>query len=121
MTSVLSATTGRVTPAPDPPGGARVEQVGWGVARQVARVLREAAGDDDVLDEVVEHAEAPGHLAYAVFLDRTAVALALVRVGPGDAAYLGDVVLADAPRAPAQACWCGPCTTRRPRVRRTCR
>ncbi len=100
----------------------RVEQVGWGVARQVRRVLREAdAGHDAFLDRVVERAEAPGHLAYAVFQGRTAVALALVRVGPGDAAYLGDVVLPDAPAAPARACWCVRCTTRPPPARRTCR
>ena len=80
-----------------------VEQVGWGVARQVVRVLREARrsttrpGSSTGCPEV---AEAQGFLAYAVFEGRTATAAALVELaGPdGDTAtYLGDVLTPAAP------------------------
>lgn len=100
---VLVAPTGTVSPAPD---GPHVEQVGWGVARQVARVLAaELEQVPTLLDDVVRLAEAPGFLAYAVFEGRTALAVALVslpgeRVGldvDGVAAYVGDVVVPDAP------------------------
>ena len=69
----MRARTGLVTPAPD---GPHVEQVGWGVARQVVRVLRAAGVDDPagILDRLPEVAEAPGFLAYAVFEGRTATA-----------------------------------------------
>ena len=99
---VLVAPTGTVSPAPD---GPHVEQVGWGVARQVARVLAaELEQVPTLLDDVVRLAEAPGFLAYAVFEGRTALAVALVSL-PGDrdgldvdgvAAYVGDVVVPDA-------------------------
>ena len=95
----MRARTGLVTPAPD---GPHVEQVGWGVARQVVRVLREAGVEDPagILDRLPDVAEAPGFLAYAVFEGRTATAAALVELpGPdGDTAtYLGDVLTPAAP------------------------
>jgi hypothetical protein len=101
--TVLVAETGRVTPAPD--GSHHVEQVGWGVARQVARVLEArvlGAGSDGcvpgLLADVVRLAEVPGFLAYAVFEGRSAVAIALVSLPGGDgvASYVGDVVVAGA-------------------------
>jgi hypothetical protein len=94
----MRARTGLVTPAP---GGPHVEQVGWGVARQVVRVLRERDTEDPslVLDRLPDAAEAPGFVAYAVFEGRTATAVALVEL-PGsseeEATYLGDVVTSDA-------------------------
>ena len=74
-----------------------VEQVGWGVARQVARVLRDAGTDDaaGILDRLPEVAETPGFLAYAVFAGRTATAAAIVSLpGPGGhaATYVGDAL-----------------------------
>ena len=93
----MRARTGLVTPAP---GAPHVEQVGWGVARQVVRVLREQGVEDpdQVLDQLPEQAETDGLLAYAVFESRTATAAALVRL-PNDgepAVYLGDVVTVEA-------------------------
>jgi hypothetical protein len=76
--------------------GPHVEQVGWGVARQVVRALREAGSDDPLLDALPDLAEQPAHLAYAVFLGRTATALALVRLAGDGAAYVGEVLLPDA-------------------------
>ena len=113
MTSSSRVRTGRVTPAPDPPDGLRVEQVGWGVARQVSRLLTGpggSSGDDVLLEDVVRLAEAPGFLAHAVFLGRTAVALSLVSL-PGDgspqaadeASYVGAVVAPDAPSGTREA------------------
>jgi hypothetical protein len=94
----VRARTGQVTPAPD---GPHVEQVGWGVARQVVRALREQDPDDPegILDRLPDVAEVPDFLAYAVFEGRTATAAALVALsGPGDeeATYLGDVITPDA-------------------------
>ena len=91
----MRARTGLVTPAP---GGPHVEQVGWGVARQVVRVLREQGVDDPsgVLDRLPDVAERAGHLAYAVFEGRTAIAASLV-VLPADgdeaATYVGEAVV----------------------------
>ena len=89
----MRARTGLVTPAPD---GPHVEQVGWGVARQVARVLREQVVEDPsgVLERLPQVAETPGFLAYAVFEGRTATAAALVLLedDSGVAVYLGEVV-----------------------------
>ena len=99
MTDPVVARTGRVTPAP---GGPHVEQVGWGVARQVARAMTPLLGEPapELLDDVVRLAEAPGFLAYAVLAGRDALAVALVSLpgDPGDdpaavAAYVGDVVV----------------------------
>jgi hypothetical protein len=78
-----------------------VEQIGWGVARQVVRVLREASVHDPegILDRLPEVAEVDGFLAYAVFAGRTATAAALVELpGPeGDTAtYLGEALTPDA-------------------------
>jgi hypothetical protein len=88
----VRARTGLVTPAP---GGPHVEQVGWGVARQVARVLREQGVDDPdgVLDRLPHVAETPGFLAYAVFEGRTATAAAIVLLedDAGVAVLLGEV------------------------------
>ena len=94
----MRARTGLVTPAPD---GPHVEQIGWGVARQVVRVLREVDVVDPVgvLDRLPDVAEAAGFLAYAVFAGRTATAAALVELpGPGgaEATYLGDAVVSNA-------------------------
>jgi len=94
----VRARTGQVTPAPD---GPHVEQVGWGVARQVARVLRDRGVDDpgSILERLPEVAETPGFLAYAVFEGRTATAAAIVELpGPGEdaATYVGDVLSPDA-------------------------
>ncbi len=94
----MRARTGLVTPAPD---GPHVEQVGWGVARQVVRVLHQAAVEDPagILERLPDTAERPGFLAYAVFEGPTASAAALVEL-PGDgevvATYLGDVVTSQA-------------------------
>jgi hypothetical protein len=94
----VRARTGLVTPAPD---GPHVEQVGWGVARQVVRVLREAGVEDPagILERLPESAERPGFLAYAVFEGLTASAAALVEL-PGDgeqaATYVGDAVTPEA-------------------------
>jgi hypothetical protein len=87
----VRARTGLVTPAPD---GPHVEQVGWGVARQVVRVLREHDVVDpaDILDRLPELAEVPGFLAYAVFVRRTATAAALVSLGSDSAVYVGDAI-----------------------------
>ena len=95
---MLVAETGRVTPAPD---ALHVEQVGWGVARQVTRAVAEARADDPpLLGEVVRSAEAPGLLAYAVLEGRSALGVGLVSLhaaGPGapdaTAAYVGDVLV----------------------------
>ena len=78
-----------------------VEQIGWGVARQVVRVLCEAGVEDPagILDRLPDVAEVDGFLAYAVFEGRTATAAALVELpGPGGdtATYLGDALTADA-------------------------
>lgn len=83
---------GQVTPAPD---GPHVEQVGWGVARQVARLLAERV-DDPLLARLPELAEAPGHLVHVLFERRTATAAALVELVGDTAHYRGDVVLPDA-------------------------
>jgi hypothetical protein len=90
----VRARTGLVTPAPD---GPHVEQVGWGVARQVVRVLRENGVEDPagILDQLPEVAEAPGFLAYAVFEGRAATAAALVELpGPSgdEATFVGDAL-----------------------------
>lgn len=95
---MLVAETGRVVPTP---GGPHVEQVGWGVARQVATALVPAdPGEAALLADIVRLAETSGFLAYAVFERRTALAVALVSL-PGDpdlpASYVGDVVSPDAP------------------------
>ncbi|SDS31448.1 hypothetical protein SAMN04488570_1607 [Nocardioides scoriae] len=97
MSPTLVARTGLVTPAPD---GPHVEQVGWGVARQVARVLGEALAAQDreppaVLAELSGLAERPGFVAYVVFAGRTATAAALVQLAADDelAVHLGDVVV----------------------------
>ena len=52
-----------------------VEQIGWGVARQVVRVLRDQGVQDPagILDRLPDVAEVEGFLAYAVFEGRTAV------------------------------------------------
>jgi hypothetical protein len=99
--------TGSATPDPD---GPHVEQVGWGVSRQVVRVLREHGVSDPagVLDRLPEVAETSGFLAYAVFEGRTATAAALVALPGGDgeeetATYLGDVLVADAPPGTREA------------------
>jgi hypothetical protein len=94
----VRARTGLVTPAPD---GPHVEQVGWGVARQVVRVLRERGVEDPhlLLDRLPEVAETAGFLAYAVFSGRTATAAAIIELpGPDQdaATYLGDVLSPDA-------------------------
>lgn len=78
-----------------------VEQIGWGVSRQVVRILREAGVTDPagILDRLPDVAEVDGFLAYAVFEGRTATAAALVQLpGPdgGAATYLGDVLATDA-------------------------
>ncbi len=89
--------TGLVMPAPD---GPHVEQVGWGVARQVVRVLREQGAEDPagILDRLPDVAESDGFLAYVVFERRTATAAAIVELAlDGDAAtYVGEAVTADA-------------------------
>ena len=96
---MLVAPTGLTTPAP---GAPHVEQIGWGVARQVADLLRAQVDEPalELLADVVRLAETPGFLAYAVFEGRTALAVALVSL-PGDpadaASYVGDVLAADAP------------------------
>jgi hypothetical protein len=87
--------TGGVSPSTV---GPFVEQVGQGVARQVARLLAPSGpGDEALLGRLSEPAEADGFATYAVFEGRTAVALALVRLGNGRAIYVGDVVTAAAP------------------------
>jgi hypothetical protein len=78
-----------------------VEQIGWGVARQVVRVLRDHGVQDPagILDRLPDVAEVEGFLAYAVFEGRTATGAALVELpGPdGDsAAYVGDALTPDA-------------------------
>jgi hypothetical protein len=91
----VRARTGLVTPAPD---GPHVEQVGWGVARQVVRVLRESGADDSagILERLPELAEVSSFLAYAVFVRRTATAAALVSLGQDSAVYVGDALNAEA-------------------------
>lgn len=93
---MLVAETGRVTPAP---GALHVEQVGWGVARQVARAVADRrddpGGPPSLLEDVVRLAEAPGFLAYAVLAGRSALGLGLVSLAgsaPAVAAYVGDVL-----------------------------
>ncbi len=83
---------GQVTPAP---GGPHVEQVGWGVARQVARLLAEQV-DDPLLARLPELAEAPGHLVHVLFERRTATAASLVELVGDTGVYRGDVVLGGA-------------------------
>ena len=100
----MRARTGLVTPAP---GAPHVEQVGWGVARQVVRVLRGQGVEDpdQVLDRLPVLAETDGFIAYAVFEGRTATAAALVRL-PDDgelALFLGGVVTAEARPGTRQA------------------
>ena len=58
---------------------------GWGVGRQVVRVLRDQGVDDPagILDRLPEVAEAEGFIAYAVFEGRTATAAALVELPSG--------------------------------------
>jgi hypothetical protein len=78
-----------------------VEQIGWGVARQVVRILREQGVHDPagILDRLPDVAEVDGFLAYAVFEGPTATAAALVELpGPGgeEATYLGDALTPDA-------------------------
>lgn len=84
---------GQVTPAP---GGPHVEQVGWGVARQVARLLGEQV-DDPLLARLPELAEAPGHVVLVLFERRTAAAAALVELVGDTAVYRSNVVLPGAP------------------------
>ncbi len=90
---VVELRTGAVVPSTH---GPHVEQVGWGVARSVARSLAQADGEHPLLAAVPDLAEAPGHAAYAVLEGREALALALVRLSAPGAAYLGEVVRADA-------------------------
>ena len=106
MSPTLVARTGQVTPAPD---GPHVEQIGWGVARQVARVLAEALagqgrGAPALLAELSGLAERPGFVVHVVFAGRTAVAASLVQLSADDdlALHLGDVV---AEPDPLQARW----------------
>jgi hypothetical protein len=78
-----------------------VEQIGWGVARQVARVLREKGVEDPdgILDRLPDVAEREGFLAYAVFEGRSATAAALVQLPEKDgvaATYAGEVLTEDA-------------------------
>lgn len=77
--------------------GPHVEQVGWGVARQVARTLAAGGLTDPLLERVPELAEVPGWAAYAVFVGRDAVALALLHLDGERASYAGEVVAAAAP------------------------
>jgi hypothetical protein len=85
-----------------------VEQIGWGVGRQVVRVLREQGVHDPagILDRLPDVAEVDGFLAYAVFEGRTATAAALVQLpGPdgGTATYLGEALAPDADPAVHEA------------------
>jgi hypothetical protein len=94
----MRARTETVAPAPD---GPHVEQVGWGVARQVVRILREQEVNDPagILDRLPDVAEVDGFFAYAVFKGRTATAAALVELpGPDSdtATYLGEALAPDA-------------------------
>lgn len=87
--------TGGVSPSTV---GPFVEQVGTGVARQVARRLDPSgARDETLLALLADAAEEPGFVAYAVFEGRTAVALALLRIEADRATYLGEVVAPTAP------------------------
>lgn len=86
----MRARTGLVTPTP---GGPHVEQVGWGVARQVVRVLREQGAEGELLGRLPDLAERPGHLVYAVFRGRTATAVALVELAGETGTYVGDVLV----------------------------
>lgn len=106
MSPTLVARTGQVTPAPD---GPHVEQVGWGVARQVARVLGDALdaqgrGRPALLEALSGLAERPGFVVHVVLAGRTAVAASLVQLAGDDdlALHLGDVV---AEPDPARARW----------------
>lgn len=92
--------TGRVEPATL---GPHVEQVGWGVARQVARVLGERVGPAALLEELPVRAEAPGWAAYAVFAGRAAVAVALVHLVAPRSTYAGELVVDDAPAGTHEA------------------
>lgn len=92
--------TGRVEPSTV---GPHVEQVGWGVARQVARALLEQVGPAPLLEELPERAEAAGWAAYAVFEGRSAVAVALAHLVGPRATYAGEVVAADAPAGTHEA------------------
>ncbi|MCW2819336.1 MAG: hypothetical protein JWR42_2123, partial [Marmoricola sp.] len=90
---MLVAETGRVTPAPD---ALHVEQVGWGVARQVARSVADGRagpggpdGPPPLLEDVVRLAETPGFLAYAVLVGHTALGVGLVSL-PGSPGGVAD-------------------------------
>lgn len=73
--------------------GPFVEQVGWGVARQVVRRLADdGLEQDELLAALPDRAEAPGWVAYAVFAGRTAVAVALVHLDGAEATYVGEVL-----------------------------
>ncbi|GAB3992428.1 hypothetical protein [Nocardioides marmoraquaticus] len=81
-----------------------VEQVGWGVGRQVVRRLHADGVEVGVLlDELPDRAEAPGWAAYAVLEGRTAVAVALVHLAGERATYVGDVVAPTAPPGTREA------------------
>lgn len=73
--------------------GPFVEQVGWGVGRQVVRrLVEDGLEEDDLLAGLPDRAEAPGWAAYAVFAGRAAVAVALVHLEGPEATYVGEVV-----------------------------
>lgn len=92
--------TGTVEPAPDAP---RVEQVGWGVARQVVARLVEAGVEHPLLDVVAELAERPGHAAYACFEGTRAHGLALLRLDGVRARHLGQALAPTAPPGLSEA------------------
>ena len=78
------------------PYGPHVEQVGWGVARQVVRTLREGGATAAGLDVVPGLAEDDRHLVYAVLERRSATGLAWVTLGRDTARYEGEVLGPDA-------------------------
>lgn len=92
--------TGAVEPSTH---GPHVEQVGWGVARQVARLLAEQVGPRSLLEELPARAEEAGWAAYAVFEGRTAVAVALVHLALPRATYAGETVTDGAPAGTREA------------------
>lgn len=84
--------------------GPFVEQVGEGVARQVARRLEPAdPREEELLERLSGSAELAGFATYAVFEGRDAVALALVRLELGRARYLGELVTPVAPAGTSTA------------------